>query len=172
MLKRIVSGIALGAALMLSTEVAQAQRPITLGISGGLALPTSDMADTHEMGWNLAAALNYNIPMSNLGFRFEGFWNQFSGEGSNPDLRIVGGTVNAFYHLGGIGIRPYVIGGVGSYNAKLEGFESTTDLGINAGAGLKFALAGMNAFTEARVHAVDTDGGDYQFVPIVFGVEF
>ena len=172
MLKGIVSGVALGAALVLGSEVAQAQRPLTFGISGGLSLPTSDMADRVETGWNAAAALNYNFPLSNLGVRFEGFWNQFSGEGANPDLRILGGAVNAFYHLGGIGIRPYVIGGIGSYNAKFDEGESTTDLGINAGGGIKFALAGMSAFAEARYHAVDTDIGDFQFVPIVFGIEF
>jgi hypothetical protein len=172
MLKRIISGIALGAALMLGSEVAQAQRPLTFGISGGLSLPTSDMADRNEIGWNAAAALNYNFPLGNFGVRFEGFWNQFAGEGSNPDLRIAGGDVSAFYHLAGPVLRPYVILGLGSYNSKLDGGQSTTDVGINAGGGIKFALAGMNAFTEARLHAVDTDLGDLQFVPIVFGVEF
>jgi hypothetical protein len=169
---RVVPGIAIAAALAFSAQTAEAQRPMTIGIAAGVSVPTSDFGRTHSTGWNATAGLGFNFPASNLGFRFEGFYNSFEGKGANPRATIAGGTANAVYRLGGIGIQPYAIGGVGAYNTKVEGGRSETDLGINAGFGLRFPLGTLNTFAEARLHAVSADPEDFMFVPIVFGIQF
>ena len=173
-MRRILSVATLAAALAVSAGVAQAQKPVSIGVSGGIAVPLSDLGDTHDMGYNGAAHLSFAMPASPLSFRAEGFYNNFSGKDGTipvPDMKIVGGAVNILYNFGGVGIRPYVIGGVGSYNVKLDGGNSSTELGINAGFGAKFMLGTLATFAEARLHTVSGDD-QLQFIPVTFGIEF
>ena len=174
-MRRILSAFVLGAALVVGASTAEAQRPFTVGLSGGAAIPLSDLSDSHKVGYNAAAHLGINMPASPIGFRLEGFYNKFAGQdltvGSEPDLRIAGGNVNITYAFGGTGMRPYVIGGVGSYNIKPEVGASAAEFGINAGLGAKFQLSGLGTFVEARLHTVSGDD-QIQFVPITFGIEF
>jgi hypothetical protein len=171
-LNRVLPAIAMAAALTITAQTAEAQRPMTIGVSAGVSIPTGDFADSHKMGWNAAAGLDYRFPASNLGVRFEGLYNSFEGEGDGPRATIAGGTANLTYRLGGIGIQPYAIGGVGAYNTKVEGGRSETDFGINAGFGLNFPLGGLSTFAEARMHAVSADPEDIMFIPVTFGIRF
>jgi opacity protein-like surface antigen len=174
-MRRILSAFVVGAAVLAGASSAEAQRPVTIGLSAGASIPLSDLSDTHKVGYNAAAHLGINMPLSPVGFRFEGFYNNFAGQDEgvlpNRDKRIAGGNVNITYAFGGVGMRPYVIGGVGSYNVKEEGLESRTDFGINAGFGAKFQLSGLGTFVEARLHTISGDP-QLQFVPITFGIEF
>ena len=174
-MRRILSAFVVAVAVLASASTAEAQRPFTIGLSGGASIPLSDLSDTHKVGYNAAAHLGINMPASAVGFRLEGFYNKFAGQDegilSNADLRIAGGNVNITYAFGGMGMRPYVIGGVGSYNIKADGGSSTTEFGINAGVGAKFQLSGLGTFVEARLHTISGDP-QTQFVPITFGIEF
>lgn len=174
-MRRILSVLAVGAAMMAAASTAEAQRPLTIGLSGGAAIPLSDLSDSHKVGYNAAAHLGINMPASPVGFRLEGFYNKFAGQDEgvfrNEDIRVAGGNVNVLYNFGGVGLRPYVIGGVGSYNVKADGGQSSTDFGINAGVGAKFQLAGFGTFVEARLHTISGDP-ELQYVPITFGIEF
>ena len=174
-MRRILSAFVVGAALMAGASTAEAQRPFTVGLSAGAAIPLSDLSDSHKVGYNAAAHLGINMPASPIGFRLEGFYNKFAGQdltvGSEPDRRIAGGNVNITYAFGAMGLRPYVIGGVGSYNVKDDGGASRTDFGINAGLGAKFQLSGLGTFVEARLHTISGDD-QLQFIPITFGIEF
>ena len=70
-------------------------------------------------------------------------------------------------------MSPYVIGGVGMYNGKVNGAtESTTDMGLNGGVGLRFSLGGLSTFGEVRYHHVFAEGTAYNYVPLTFGIEF
>lgn len=174
-MRRILSAFVVGAALVAGASTAEAQRPFTVGLSAAAAIPLSDLSDSHKVGYNAAAHLGINMPASPIGFRLEGFYNKFAGQDegvfTNEDVRIAGGNVNITYAFGGMGLRPYVIGGVGSYNVKPDGGLSRTDFGINAGAGAKFQLSGLSTFVEARLHSITGDP-QLQYVPITFGIEF
>lgn len=174
-MRRILSAFVVGAALVVGASSAEAQRPFTVGLSAGASIPLSDLSDSHKVGYNAAAHLGINMPMSAVGFRLEGFYNNFAGQNEGDilggELRIAGGNVNITYAFGGVGMRPYVIGGVGSYNVKPDIGDSRTDFGINAGFGAKFQLSGLGTFVEARLHTISGDQ-QLQFVPITFGIEF
>lgn len=172
-MRRFLSAFIVGAALVAGASTAEAQRPFTVGLSAGASIPLSDLSDSHKVGYNAAAHLGINMPMSPVGFRLEGFYNKFAVQEEllDADLRIAGGNVNITYAFGGMGLRPYLIGGVGSYNVKPDGGESRTDFGINAGVGAKFQLSGLGTFVEARLHTISGDP-QLQFVPITFGIEF
>lgn len=172
-MRRFLSAFLVGAALVAGASTAEAQRPFTVGLSAGAAIPLSDLSDSHKVGYNAAAHLGINMPASPVGFRLEGFYNKFAVQEEllDADLRIAGGNVNITYAFGGMGLRPYLIGGVGSYNVKLDGGASRTDFGINAGVGANFQLSGLGTFVEARLHTISGDP-QMQFVPITFGIEF
>lgn len=171
-MRRILAVFVVGAALTTAASTAEAQRPFSIGLSAGAAIPLSDLSDSHKVGYNAAAHLGINMPASPIGFRLEGFYNSFQGDFMNEEARIAGGNVNITYAFGGTGMRPYVIGGVGSYNVKRNDIPpSRTDFGINAGVGAKFQLSGLGTFVEARLHTISGDD-QLQYVPITFGIEF
>lgn len=166
----------LGAAVFTIGIRAEAQRPVAVGISAGAAIPIADLGESHSTGFTVVAHLGMNIPRVPLGIRLEGFWNTSAARAEgivvdNGDMRIAGGNVNVVYDFGGARIRPYVIGGVGAYNAKYVGATSV-DFGINAGVGSRIRLVGLNTFAEARFHRISDDDRQFRFVPVTLGVEF
>jgi hypothetical protein len=73
-------------------------------------------------------------------------------------------------------LRPYVLGGVGVYNYRLEGNsvpagldQSETDFGLNGGLGLTYMLGRVGVFAEGRIHQVFTSEEDIQYIPVVLG---
>src|SRR5688500_3577808 len=100
-MRRILSAFVLGVALVTSASRAEAQRPVTVGLSAGVSIPLSDLSDSHKDGYNATAHLGINMPASAVGCRLEGFYNKFAGQdltvGSVADLRVAGGNVNITY---------------------------------------------------------------------------
>jgi opacity protein-like surface antigen len=167
---------------------------------GGAAMPMGDLDDIGDMGFNLAAGAEFGMAMLPFGLRAElgytrfGEWEFTSPDGS-AKLRpsnlavtvnaIVGPTVPAAQ------IRPYVIGGVGFYNAKFDatitgsgfdfsGSDSKAGFGLNGGAGVRFQFVGFSSFIEARYHHMfkgmpDMESQDESwtsagYIPITFGI--
>ena len=176
-------------ALAASAGVAGAQvaRPFGFGVGGGVTFPTGDAADVVKTGYNARALVSYRAPLIPIGIRGEFAYDSFEGKTidigagltAKGNLSLYAGTVNAVYTLPGAVIRPYLIGGVGFYHAKLTFggcCGSTTGSqhkpGVNGGAGLELGLAGISTFVEARFHNVFTDNGDTRVVPITFGLMF
>ena len=183
-MKRIAFGFAVASfALFAGTSSAQAQRPVSFGISAGAAMPNGDLGDGFSMGYNVAGSVGYSMPALPVSFRVDGMWNQLTEKNdTGVGLRTLGVNVNALYTLPGVAIRPYVLGGLGMYNSKatgegLDDVESSTDMGINAGVGARFALSGFQTFVEARFHNifVDSEGDESanaRFIPLSFGIMF
>ena len=169
------------AALAISATAAEAQRP-QLGIGGGTSLPTSDLGEAQAAGWHGLVSMGYRPPMFPLGFRLDGSYHSLAGEqvGGLPDrnFRAVSVTGNVVAEAPGLAVRPYLVGGAGYYNTKLQGLESRDSFGLNGGVGLKFRLMDFESFVEARYHhAIDAlgTGNDKRaasFVPVTFGISF
>jgi len=169
----VVAGVSLAGAQL----SAQSAKPLTIGLAAGAAIPLGDLADLYNTGYNGTVSLGLSSFGSPIGLRFEGMYNKILGRddvGNQPDARIVAGTANLVYSLPGVGIRPYLIGGVGYYGLKpdVDNIESENKLGLNGGIGAMFPLSGFNTFVEARLHHVFTDVSSTQFVPVTFGILF
>lgn len=177
--KRISLALAAVAAVAVfgSTSSAQSAKAMSLGISGGAAIPVGDFADVYKTGYNGTVSLMFNSVGTPLGIRVDGMFNQFGDKDdlivSRPDYRIIGGNVNLVYALPGAGMRPYLIGGAGYYGQKpdVSGAKSVNDFGLNGGLGASFALSGFNTFIEARFHHIMSEVAT-QFVPVTFGISF
>lgn len=177
-MKRIALTLAALATLAVasSTSSAQSTKPVSLGISAGAAIPTSDIGDDYNTGWNVTASLGFNSYASPVGFRIDGMYNSFGAKDDRDlrDYKIAGANANIVYALPGTGMRPYLIGGGGVYGLKYDipDRDWTTKFGLNGGIGASFPLSGFNTFAEARFHHVFTDVGTINFIPVTFGISF
>lgn len=168
-------------------------RPYTLGIAIGAALPTGDLADGVNTGYNATGHIGLQPASLPIGFRLEASYNDFgvkksllAGTGANDaSTRAFGMLANLVVPIpmGGARVTPYVIGGVGMYNTKVavtaDGAsisEDENDFGFNAGGGLQIPFSSFKGFIEARYHRISLgnkmDGGSASFVPITLGISF
>ena len=167
--------LAVIAASLLAAAPASLQAQ-SISLAGGLSLPVSDMGDAFESGYNGTVGFNFGAPLIPVGARIEGSINGFNAKGSgNGDFRVLSGTANATFGLG----MPYVIGGLGYYNAREKVTVGTvtsevtkSGAGFNIGAGLSFPLPALSPFVEVRYHQMLGDNDGVKFVPITFGIKF
>ncbi len=175
-LRHLVTAVA--TALVVTATTADAQW--SLGVAGGINAPVSTLGDLTDLGYNAAVSLNLGAQVLPVGLKFEGAYNGLQIKNGGGDVRIISGTANAVFNVGKAKDAPYLIGGLGAYNRRvnLDRVGSTGDqtvLGINGGGGLRFALSGLTTFFEARYHVMlgnANDGSNYQFIPITFGIVF
>lgn len=172
------------AGFALIAPVAMAQAQISFGFGAGASVTSGDLSTSNEMGYHLMATAGIHPPLSPVGFRVDGMFNEFNSKSTvanAPKLRIMGVNANAVFSMPGlIVLSPYAIGGVGMYQSKstLSGASSSNDLGVNIGAGIKFGLAGFGAFAEARFHHVMVEKPvsgptpKLRFIPVTFGITF
>lgn len=187
------TSLTLGAASLPAQSGADA-RLVNFGIAGGVALPTTDIHVNEETftapasGYVVMALLEVNLPFVPFGVRADAMYQglRFEDDAAGPgsgdgEGNILAGTVNGVFRLPGLGVRPYLIAGVGYYNlaVDLENeplgqalSEDTRQFGVNGGIGLRIPLGGINAFIEARYHNIYTDIETTAIIPVVFGIRF
>ncbi len=157
----------------LSPQLASGQA--RFGLSGGLAVPVSDLADAANPGYNVAVALHFGGTHVPVGARLEGSLNGFSLDDADDNVRILNATLNAVANYGQRPTSPYLIGGIGLYNSKVASLASKSTLGINFGGGLRIPIHQLSTFVEARYHLMfgdRTDFANFQFIPISIGVVY
>lgn len=178
----------------------------TLG--GGVALPQDVAKDRLNRGWDLQSGSTFKVGNS-VAILMEVMYNKYGVSDTTlqnlqvPEgkMRILSGTVNFMVGPGATGSGPYLIGGGGIYNRKIElskpttggvivvdpwlgvvapivippgdviGTFSTTKPGINGGVGLSLGK-NSRAYLEARYHWVFTDNVKTTFIPINFGLRW
>jgi opacity protein-like surface antigen len=201
MMKAAVALVAVG---MLAAGEAQAQMKVLVG--GGLSTPMGAFGETEfddltegygaGSGFNALAGVELGAPLMPIKLRVDASYNRFGlsdevVEGEvDANYQVIGGTANAVFALPSPAlVQPYLIAGVGMYNAKLTGDDvssteevSETKFGINGGVGVNLALGGLQLFGEARIHnifmseveidEVTLEASDIRMVPITVGLRF
>lgn len=173
---RLIIAVVFGA--LGTAQPAQAQ--MTISAAGGVNAAVGRLGDLTDLGYNVAAGLNFGGTSKPITTRLEGALNSFGYKSGGGDIRIITGTANAIFNVGRTSDSPYLIGGLGAYNRRISGstvsFDSgKTAVGINAGGGLRFPLSGISTFFEARYHMMlgnAADATNYHFIPITFGIVF
>ena len=183
-MKRNVLGVMTAiVAIAASAPAAQAQNPMTFGIAAGASIPMGDLADNDffstKTGWHGLATLGFMPSMLPFGMRIDGMYNSMGIEDADDvSFRIIGANANAIIAMPAMVASPYLIGGIGMYNTKLDtddpdfDIKGETDFGINVGIGTKFNLSGFGTFAEIRYHNIFSEGSSTQFLPITFGIMF
>jgi opacity protein-like surface antigen len=183
-LRTVLTGLGLATAV----AAAPAQAQVAFGLAGGATIPSGDLNDRQNLGYNGLATLQLGVPTFPLQFRADLQYNSFGGKDfgsavtnafNKSDTRVISGSINGVFNLLPGPVKPYLIGGVGYYDTQLKGTDATRKVGYNYGAGVKFGLTGASIFVEARMHQIkdatfDVTGGraTAKFIPITVGIMF
>src|SRR4051812_31714378 len=135
MLRRLSAAL-LGSALILLPHAALSAQT-ALSVAGGLSAPVSDLGDFTDIGYNIGVGLNFGGTRLPIGARIEGGLNGFGLKDVDGNVRIVSGTANAIVNFSQKADSPYLIGGLGIYNTKVDDFDSDNSAGVNLGGGLR-----------------------------------
>ena len=148
---------------------ARAQWPVSFGVAAG---PTFS-SDAEDVGYHVGGLMQLDAMLIPVGFRVDGVMNQFNYPGGKT--RIFDVSANVTYAMVPTPrVKPYVIVGLGFYGSRVVGSSElgTNDIGINAGAGVKFSLVVLNGFIDARFHHIFGEGGGTGFIPVSIGITF
>jgi hypothetical protein len=160
-----------------NAQSATAAKPVQIGVAAGAALPTSDLSDITNTGYNVTGTIAFNPQMVPLGIRIDGSYNRFGlKQGVNGNFSFTSVSGNVLYKIPSASVSPYLIGGGGWCHSNGSvtgaGSASSNDFCWNAGGGLSVPLSGFDTFIEARYNQVQGNGGSLKFIPITFGVMF
>jgi opacity protein-like surface antigen len=170
---------AFGAALLIAAPAEAQMRTVTFGVAAGPSLPIGDLGDHFNTGWHVQGSFALAPMTLPFGVRADLNYQRFP-EKAHDDhsIDMLSGIVNGIFALPGVNMRPYLTAGVGAYNTSFDdhdddnGNGSTTDIGINGGAGVQFGLGALNAFLEAKFHNVFSEGSATRFIPVSIGIMF
>jgi opacity protein-like surface antigen len=168
---------------------------IRLGFGGGVTVPISDAGDAFKSGVNGQGFVLVQLP-GLPALRFALSYDRFSikptlanpaaaGEDEAGHSQILGGVAGLKIHLLPGPVRPYVMAGVGAFNVNdLVNLStgttstSTTNFGVDGGAGIEVKLGRLAAFAEGRLQNVYTRNSglvaksSIKSVPVNFGLLF
>ena len=121
-------------------------KPITIGVSGGVAVPSGELSNGRSngfsgtnTGYNITGSIGFALPVIPFGVRVDASYNRFGTRnlifpaiappcgacsapseppGYNDDVRVLAYTANVVYALPWPTpiVRPYILGGGGIYN--------------------------------------------------------
>jgi len=148
------------------------------GVGGGLIAPLSDYKDGDKAGWQVAANVEFAIPLSPVGIRVDGLYGQTAHR--NPvegKTKLVGGLVSMVYEIPVPApmVKPYLLAGGGFYNVKITLSNavppetSESKFAYGGGAGVNLGVGPVHLFAEGRYVSVRTSVKT-TFSPLTVGV--
>jgi opacity protein-like surface antigen len=193
-MQRVVGGLVavMLAVPMVASAQAAAPKNTSFSVHAGIGIPFGDFGDAVGTGFGVHGSLWYKLTNERLRLRGDVGFDRFSGDnnvsigGSSFEttatvIPIVG---NVVYALGQPKqtSRPYLLGGAGMFvnrssvsvtalGRTTSSTDTETRLGIQAGGGIEFQLAGFSTYAEAKLVNVFGDGS-LTYVPLTFGIKF
>ena len=157
-------------AFLLIPSAAEAQVRILGG--AGVTNPMSDLSDASDVGWHAMAGMHLGIAALPVGLRADGGYHSFGEQGTNPKTSILSGALSLVVTFPGVGLSPYVLGGVGLYRTSLDvdGLEPDSDSGIHGAFGVDIGALGFGGFAEVRLVNVRPESGNLRFVTATLGI--
>jgi opacity protein-like surface antigen len=185
-MKRSLPLLALAAMIAVPAALSaqSTDKPVSLGVSGGLSLPMGDFGESRNSGYTIAGHLYFKpASLKSLRLRADAGYDRWDIEGANANTRnisVVGNVLYDFPVQSSTSItRPYLLGGLGLHSIKTSATSGgvtnrpgDTNLGLQVGGGLTFQLSGFSTFAEAKFVNVFGDGGSVRYIPVTFGVRF
>lgn len=175
---------------MLATAQARSEPSVRFSVAGGLAVDAGGSDSGRDTGFDVTGSIWFPRKVGNVAFRGDVAVDRWSTSVRVGAFRATGAftsfgfTGNAIYALNpekkAGAVRPYVLGGAGLYLGRvsydtnvpgIDGASTETNLGIQAGGGFEFVLAGFSTFAEAKLVNVFADGSG-RWIPITFGIKF
>jgi hypothetical protein len=170
--------------LLCQASPADAQRPISVGVAGGVSIPEGELRDGVDLGWHALGTIALSTLMQPLGLRLDVAYTRFAfsdearaalGEDGHHDVGSA--TLNVTYRLPMTNspISPYLISGLGAYRSECSvgpECDATTRYGWNVGLGTRLYVLGFRSFVEARYHRTERGDTDVHYFPVTLGLMF
>lgn len=153
---------------LLTPVTAQAQFPRIM-VGGGLSSPTGTFSDFADAGLHGRLGAQFGVPTSTLRIRVDGEYHTFDQQEGQPDFDVLSGAVSFVFPLGGVGLSPYLLAGVGQYRVDADPGEPFTDSGYQLGFGVDIGALGFGGFVEFRYVQILNAGDDFQYFPLSVG---
>jgi opacity protein-like surface antigen len=170
--------LAVLALCVIAVRPATAQN-IRWGLGAGLLLPMGTYGDIDKLGFTGGLGGTYQLP-GGVGIRVDasyGTSSEKSGVAAHS-TKIIGGMASVVYAFGTAGPKPYIMGGLGLSNVKIDvtggpsGSETKVAFGFGAGVSLPMGTGSSRLFAETRYTSVSTSGSSINFLPLVVGISF
>lgn len=154
--------------LLIAPGLAIAQPRIMAG--GGLSTPFGDFDNAAGSGWHATAGLQLEVPSIPIALRADGGYHSFGEQSPAPKITMLSGALSAVVILPGVGLGPYLLGGIGMYRRSVEDLDPVSDPGFQLAFGVDIGSGtGLQGFAEVRFANVNADVGDARFVTATFG---
>ena len=132
-----------------------------LMVGGGLSTPNGDFGKRVDSGIHGRVGLQVGVPVFPVSLRGEGEVHSFTEATGDDKTQVIDGTLSLVLSLGGIGLTPYLIGGLGSYRVDDSGVaDAVTSGGYHGGFGASIGALGLGGFAEVRLVNISGDDGD------------
>ena len=155
-------------AIFVAPVAADAQ--VRLMAGGGLSTPVGDFGDAAEAGWHLMGGMQLGVPTIPVALRGDGGYHSFGQATAAPSVDMLDGTLSLVFNLPGVGLVPYLLGGVGAYRITAEGLDAVSDNGFHAAFGVNIGAIGFGGFGEVRFVNINQSVGDARFVTATLGL--
>jgi Outer membrane protein beta-barrel domain len=186
-MRGFLKGLAAVATGMLLTAPALHAQGVEFSLGAGATVPLDTYGDFAKTGYHGLVGISFAPSSFPLGIQIDGMYDRLKLDNDPGDRtsQIIQGTANLLYKFKtseDASFRPYIIGGLGVYNFKLVSGNdvagpgvgnvgnTSTDFGLNAGAGFDIKAGGIGLFVEGRFHDVFSDGPNTKFIPITAGI--
>lgn len=165
----------LAAVLLVATPAAAiAQQPdLNVLVGAGLTSPTSAFSDVASSGYHAQLAVQVGIPTLPVSIRLNGDYHRLSAAGAAFDpSRVWGGALDVVFSLPGVGLTPYLLGGVGRYRVTSgpagRGAARIFN-GFNGGFGVSLGSLAFGGFVEIRYVQLQRSS-DVRYIPVTVGI--
>lgn len=162
-----------------------AQSPVSVGVGAGLAVPVGALRHDVNPGLRALAMLDMGLPELPMSLRVDLAYDRLGFQSTPVGSAAQGGgartVASASVNLALISddwervVSPYAIAGVGFSHIACTGRSDCgayTQMGWNAGFGLRLGLFALRGFAEARLHCVPKTEADDCYVPVTVGLRF
>jgi len=157
-------------AFLLLPAATEAQVRLLGGV--GVSNPMSDLNGVSDVGWHASAGLQLGIAALPVALRADGARHSFGQQGANPTPNILSGAVSLVVMFPGLGLSPYILGGLGVYRMGTDapGAPTESDTGIHGAFGVDIGSLSAGGFAEVRLVNVGTESaGNRRYVSATLG---
>jgi hypothetical protein len=157
--------------ILLLPAAAQGQLRLLGGV--GVTNPMSDLNDVADVGWHAMGGVQLGIAAIPVGLRADAGYHSFGEQGANPPTSVLSGALSVVVNFPGVGLSPYVLGGLGSYRTSVDvdGVDPVAKAGVHGAFGVDIGAVGFGGFAEVRFVSVKTDSDtNERFVTATLGI--
>ena len=165
--------LVLSAAVFLFFVPAAVEAQPRILVGGGITSPNGDFKDAARAGYHGRIGVELAIPTLPVALRADADFHRLPEAGPLFDSsQILGGSLSLVFTLPGVGLSPYLLGGLGAYRVE-TGLVGSSDPvnrnGFHLGFGTKIGSLGFGGFVEIRYVQIGGDAGDTKYIPVTVG---